>query len=287
MSLRKQRVWVPKYLGLGEWEETPPPLLLEHPSGMRVELIDWMGDDLAIVDAARVSYGKSSKYEEWRIDPENFQFEKKISDYDHVFWSGSEESFHNWHQCLSAKDAGLVNFLMRERHGTPFEMVQLKFRVKAPIGVIWEWVRHRIASYNIMSTRYVEWDVDYYVPEAAEWRKAVGKQGNYNYETITDGSQLTIAQDYIEAMESAFSYYGVLLEKGLAKEVARNVLPMGAMTEMIWSVNLRSMFNFLSLRTDSRALQEIQIAARMVQDLTSLVVPETMQLWKRHNKVTP
>lgn len=287
MSLRKERVWEPKYLGMGEWEQNPPPLLLTHPSGMRVELVDWMGNDLAIVDAARVSYGKSSAYEQWRLNPENFQFEKKLSELDHTMWLGEEESFHNWHLCLSAKDAGLINFLMRERHGTPFEMVQFKFRVKAPIGVIWEWVRHRIASYNIMSTRYVEWDNDYYIPEAEEWRRAVGKQGNYAYEPITDGSQLTISQEYVEAMEAAFRHYGLLLEQGLAKEVARNVLPMGAMTEMIWSVNLRSLFNFLSLRTDSRALQEIQITARMVQDLASVVVPEAMQLWKRHNKVTP
>lgn len=265
----------------------PTRPLLVHPSGIRVELIGSMGGDIDIVDAARVSYGKSSEYELWRLNPINFQFQR-YDPYDldsahtHTF-----KPLHDWHECLSAKDFGLVNFLMRERHGTPFEMVQLKFRVKAPIGVIWEWVRHRIASYNIMSTRYVEWDKDYYIPEAAEWRRSVGKQGNYHYETITDGTQHHISAQYELAMEQAFNHYNILLAQGLAKEVARNVLPMGAMTEMIWSVNLRSLFNFCSLRTDSRALQEIQIPARMVQELASLVVPETMQLWKRHGKMTP
>lgn len=259
--------------------------LLEHPSGMRVELIGSMGGDIDIVNAARVSYGKESDYELWRMNPDN-QFEKYGEANQH-YHTIDIFPHYNWTPCLASRDAGLINYLMRERHGTPFEMVQLKFRVKAPIGVIWEWVRHRIASYNIMSTRYVEWNVDWYTPQAEQWREQVGKPGHYEFVPLVGADLDNAKSRYQEAMQSAFEYYGMLLDSGLAKEVARNVLPMGAMTEMIWSVNLRSLFNFLSLRTAPPALEEIRICANMVQDLTKLVVPETMQMWLRHEKGTP
>lgn len=260
-------------------------MLLSHPSGMSVELLDSMGGDIDIINAARVSYGQEKAYEQWRIHPVTKEFQR----YDPTT-IGHEDSFsalpewNQWQPCLDNRDAGLLNYLLRERHGTPFEMVQLKFRVKAPIGVIWEWVRHRIASYNIMSTRYVEWDKDYYIPEAEDWRQQIGKTGHYEFATL---GSLVAQQVYVEAMEAAFRYYGLLVGEGLAKEVARNVLPMGSMTQMIWSVNLRSLFNFLSLRTAPNALREIQVCARMVEALTETVVPEALQIWRRHGKGTP
>src|SRR5688500_15428816 len=132
-----------------------PPTFLDHPSGMSVELLDSSGNDLAIVNAARVSYGKASEYEYWRYDPrcERFEQKKRLPAHHHALSSCYCANPHlNWQPCLSVADSGVLNYLMRERHGTPFEMVWFKFRVRAPIGVIWEWVRHRISSFNIMST---------------------------------------------------------------------------------------------------------------------------------------
>lgn len=258
---------------------------LVHPSGMSVELLDWMGNDIDVVNAARVSFGKESYYDSWVHSPLHPGI-ITVKD-----WQNCKEHIHPpifpWMiiPLLNVKDEGLINYLMRERHGTPFEMVQFKFRVRAPICVVWEWVRHRIASYNVMSTRYVDWDKDYYTPEAAEWRKQVGKAGHYEFVPLGDHSEMELT--YVKAMEQAFEYYGLLLEQGLAREVARNVLPMGAMTEFIWSVNLRSMFNFLSLREAENALQEIQLCATMVRELATLVVPVAMQKWEEHGRRNP
>lgn len=254
----------------------------EHPSGMKVELIDAMGSDLDIVNAARVSYGKQSQYEDWHWNPE-------LKIYTPEPYMGHTHTFTSMPVIykLAPADLGVLGYMMREHHGSPFEMVVLKFRVKAPIKVIWEWVRHRISSFNIKSTRYVEWDKDFYVPEAAEWRRQVGRPGRYTTETITDGSQYHISVEYERAMESAFNYYGILVGMGLHKEVAANVLPMGAMTEMIWCVNARSLMNFLALRTDSHALQEIQICANMVEELSREVIPVTLDLWTEYGKRAP
>jgi thymidylate synthase (FAD) len=254
-----------------------PRKLLTHPSGMSVELLDWMGSDLSIVNAARVSYGNESRFQRWRYNRDEERFTTHSGD-------PMDDRFDDWRLCLSERDAGLINYLARERHGTPFEMVQFQFRVKAPIGVVWEWVRHRISSYNIMSTRYVEWDKDYYTPEAEDWREQVGKTGHYLF---TQMDHAEVHPLYVEAMEQAFRYYGMLVERGLAKEVARNVLPMGAMTQMIWSVNARSLFNFLGLRTAPNALREIQFCASMVEQLAEPIIPEALQAWRRHDKRVP
>jgi thymidylate synthase (FAD) len=253
-------------------------LLREHPSGMRVELTDWMGNDIDIVNAARVSLLKESKYKYlyWNFTTEEFQ-------HDPIYYGSPPRA--KMVPILSVPDDGLLGYLMRERHGTPFEMVQLKFRVKAPIGVVWEWVRHRIASYNVASTRYLEWEKDYYTPEATEWRTQVGKVGHYRFEQLanTEAAELI----YAEAMEKAFEYYGMLIDLDVAKEVSRNVLPMGAMTEFIWSINARSMMNFLSLRNEEHALKEMQICAAMVEELTQLVIPVTLQKWNEQKRVAP
>ncbi len=254
--------------------------LRSHSSGMRVELINWMGNDIDIINAARVSLGKQSQYEKWYYNHTSGLYQPE------PIYYGSPPTAQ-WRPMLSVPDDGLLGYLMRERHGTPFEMVQLQFRVRAPIGVVWEWVRHRIASYNVMSTRYVEWDVDYYVPMAEEWRTQVGKVGHYTFEQMDEASAHECFKAYVAAMESAFDYYGILIEKGLAKEVARNVLPMGAMTEFIWSINARSMLNFLSLRNEKHALKEMQICAGMVEDLTGLIIPATLEKWNERERVAP
>lgn len=271
LILLKQRL--PEQLGIS--------LLREHPSGMSVELQDWMGSDIDIINAARVSLGKKSEYE-WWVQHYTLGFIPLLflEPHDHA-WDGLR------YPVLSVPDDGLLGYLMRERHGTPFEMVQFKFHVRAPIGVVWEWVRHRIASYNVMSTRYVDWDKDYYIPEMEEWRTQVGKVGHYRFEPMEEIERLNAEDVYVKAMESAFDYYGILLKHGLAREVARNVLPMGAMTEFIWSINARSLMNFLSLRNEEHALKEMQLCAVMVEDLTSLIIPGTLEKWNKQERVAP
>ncbi len=255
-------------------------LLREHPSGMKVELVDFMGNDLRIINAARVSLLKESKYEYIYYNHTTKEFQKE------PIYYGHPPTAHAY-PILSVADDGLLGFLMRERHGTPFEKVVFEFRVKAPIGVVWEWVRHRIASYNVASTRYVEWDKDYYTPEAEDWRTQVGKVGHYKFETMDAVKQREAARLYEEAMESAFRYYGLLLDTDLAKEVSRNVLPMGAMTEFMWTINARSLMNFLSLRNEEHALREIQLCAKMVEELAGLVIPVTLEKWNAQERRAP
>lgn len=268
---------------------------ITHPSGMQVELIDAMGDDLSIVNAARVSYGKESKYEDWYwndclgiyVREQKYVCRDTLCHNNSPDFTGHTSYLGKHEYRLKSTDRGVLNYMMRERHGSPFEMVVFKFRVIAPIKVIWEWVRHRISSFNIMSTRYVEWDTDFYTPQAEQWRRQVGKPGNYTTEQITNGDQHRIAAMYAEAMLSAFEYYGMLIDLGLHKEVAANILPMGAMTQMIWTLNLRSLYNFLELRTGSHALEEIQICAQMVEALAETVTPVSFELWREHGKHRP
>jgi thymidylate synthase (FAD) len=262
-----------------------------HSSGISVELIESMGSDLSVVNAARVSYGKLSDWD-WYIHCSHYeQFYKhgdnanrcsECEDLWHPTWKSEA-----WQPVLKPADNGLINYLMRERHGTPFEMVQFKFRVKVPIFVQREWMRHRIGSYNEISTRYVEFQPEFYVPEGEAWRKSVGKPGQYQMEPLSPVVARTCHSRYLQACDDAFVNYKMLLLQGCAREVARNVLPLATFTEFIWSTNLRSALNFLSLRTAPNALLEIQWAAGYVEELIGAVVPECMNAWRKHDKRCP
>lgn len=261
-----------------------------HSSGIEVTLIDSMGDDVRIVNAARVSFRKESDWQVqvrclfcdrlFRTRAVGHKFECNQPTWCHVFQETGK-------LFLKGADDGIINAMMRERHGTPFEKVVFEFHVRAPIGVVWEWVRHRMSSFNVASTRYVEWEKDYYTPATEDWRRQVGKPMEYKFETIDDGSEHAISVQYELAMEAAFNSYDLLLHMGLAKEVARNVLPMGAMTEFYWTVNLRSLFNFLSLRTAPNALREIRIASTMVEELASDVAPAAFAAWNTYGRKAP
>lgn len=217
---------------------------------MAVELIASMGDDLSIVNAARVSFHKRS-------------------------------------ESMGESERGLTGFLMRNHHGTPFEMVQFQFRARVPIGVAREWFRHRIGSFNEESTRYVEMRPDFYVPSPCDVREQVGKPGHYTMQTM-EGLK---ARDAIALMEhcneKSYESYQKLLDMGVARELARNVLPLGLLTEFVWSVNLRSLFNFLSLRTAPNALLEIRVEAQEVERLADAVVPCAMEAWRECERVAP
>lgn len=274
---------------------TPPTTTLRHSSGIQVSLIDWMGDDLRIVNAAKVSFRKHAKW----IEPvECDDCGKRFATYtvahkwpcERSALPGMGKHFHlgpTGQKRLDNASLGILNAMMKHRHGTPYEQVVFTFHVEAPIGVVWEWIRHRISSFNVASTRYVEWEKSYYTPQEGDWRRQIGKAMRYEFQPIDDGSEHAISVQYELAMEAAFNSYDLLLKLGLAKEVARNVLPMGAMTEFYWTVNLRSLLNFLSLRTAPNALREIQLAAGMVEELTSLVVPNAMAAWNTHGRMAP
>lgn len=216
---------------------------------MSVELVECMGSDLAIVNAARVSYAKHS-------------------------------------DSMSDADKGLVGYLARNRHGTPFEMVQFKFRVKVPIGVAREWQRHRVGSFNEVSTRYVEMEPEFYLPDNDAVRGQVGKPGHYQMVTLEPAQSSMVRVMMNGAYQSAYEAYKNLLAYGVAKELARNVLPLALLTEFIWSVNLRSLFNFLSLRTHDTALLEIRREACAVEDLIRPVVPVAHEAWVAGGRVS-
>jgi thymidylate synthase (FAD) len=203
-----------------------------------VELLDVMGDDLDVVNAAKVSFSAQVKE-------------------------------------INEASIGLINYLMKNKHATPFEHVIFKFRIKAPIFVTREWMRHRWSSFNEMSMRYhVPPVIDYYIPAYDKIRKQVGKPGAYSFEEINNpevkDAFYSIFQNVILEADNA---YNKLLELGVAKEIARCVLPVSQYTEFIWTVNARSLINFISLRNESNAQYEIQQYAEIIESYFAQIMP--------------
>lgn len=213
-----------------------------------------MADDYSVVNSARVSFAKQSS---------------------------------ELHEDLSGKDKGLIGFLMRERHGTPFEHNAFRFHVKCPVFVAREWFRHRIGSYNEFSARYSEVPNDFHTPLPGEVRTQVGKPGSYTFEAVSDGTAKEVVATINEQNKHAYGTYKYLLELGVAKEVARMVLPMSMYTQFYWTVNARSLMNFLSLRTDANAQYEIREYANAVEMLFREQMPVTWSAWVEHGKVCP
>ncbi len=216
-----------------------------------VNLVDSMGGDLSIVNAARTSYNTKK-------------------------------------EVMEAADEGLINFLAKHRHGTPFEMVNLMFEVQAPIFVFREWHRHRIASINEMSGRYVELPRLFYVPARDQIREQKGKAGAYVYERMESDDEAERTTDGIEgACNYSFDVYEDMLKSGVAKEVARLVLPVNTYSKMVWSVNLRSLMNFLSLRNDDRAQWEIHEYAKAIEEMAFEVAPVAMEAFVKNGRQAP
>jgi len=215
-----------------------------------VVLEDSYGDDLAIVNAARQSFSKRSA-------------------------------------TMGPAESGLIHFLMRNRHGTPFEMVDFRFNIKAPIFVAREWQRHRIASYNEMSGRYVELEEEFYLPPLAAVREASGKPGAYQFETMDGETAALVRERMRRDYEGSWITYQSLLELGVAKEVARMVLPVGIMTQFTFKTNLRSLFNFISLRSAPNALLEIREYAGAIEELARDVAPIAFKAFESSNRVAP
>ena len=200
-----------------------------------VRLVDSMGGDDAIVQAARVSYGQGTS---------------KVS-----------------------QDRGLIRYLMRHRHTTPFEMVEFKFHCKMPIFVARQWVRHRTANINEYSLRYSEARDEFYTPdpEHIQFQSALNKQGRMG-EVPTELKQKVL--DYFkEISERSFAMYSELNEAGIARELARSVLPVNLYTEWYWKNDLHNLLHFIGLRSDSHAQYEIRVYSDAMAESVKAVAP--------------
>lgn len=189
---------------------------------------------------------------------------------------------------------GLLNMLMRDRHGSPWESVVLRYYIETPIFVAREFFRHRIASYNEVSGRYTELAPVFYLPEEERPIVQTGKPGAYTFTQGTTGQQGTVDFAHREATRVAWSYYESMIESGVAKEVARNVLPLSLYTKFFVTMNLRSLMNFLSLRhvnsnttVPTFPLWEIDKVAGNMENLATAALPVALKLFNEHGRVSP
>ncbi len=206
-------------------------------------------DDLSVVNAARVSFGVRSDE-------------------------------------LTEKDKGLIGFLMREQHGTPFEHNFFRFHIKAPIFVVREWFRHRIGwSYNEYSGRYSEIPTEAYIPAAEQMRTQVGKPGAYTFEPMEN---YQFSKDRIKlSYTQSFGAYEKLLQEGVAKEVARMVLPVATYSEFYATTNARALMNFINLRGDETAQWEIRQYAHSLEYFFQEAMPVTHNHFVQNQRVAP
>lgn len=203
-----------------------------------VKLVDVMGDDSSIVQAARVSYGKGTK--------------------------------------SVNQDEGLIRYLLRHRHTTPFEMVEFKFHCRLPIFVARQWVRHRTANINEISGRYSQMSEWFYEPEAqvCTTQSAQNKQGGTG---CTVENPELCAQSFQEMQKTSFRQYEEFLEMDMRRELARINLPLSLYTEWYWKIDLHNLLHFLALRLDSHAQYEIRVYAEAIAEFVKQQVPLT---WK-------
>ena len=194
----------------------------------------------------------------------------------------------------SDRDRGLINYLMRDRHGSPFEHNSMTFYVQAPIFVFREFMRHRIASYNEESGRYRELRPVFYVPAPERKLVQVGKPGAYDFIDSTPEQTEIVDEATREASAHAFAAYQRMLDAGVAREVARIVLPLNTYSSMYVTMNARSLMNFLSLRTKvegshfpSFPQREIEMCAEKMEDLWATLMPMTHSAFAANGRVAP
>ena len=222
-----------------------------------VRVIDYMGDDAAIVQAARVSYGRGTK---------------QVN-----------------------QDKGLINYLMRHWHSTPFEMCEIKFHVKLPIFVARQWIRHRTANVNEYSARYSIMDKEFYIPEPAQ----LAPQSKQNHQgrstdTLTPEESARVLDllrrdaeqvyDHYEEMMNADAAGNVVDENktGIARELARMNLTLNYYTQWYWKIDLHNLMHFLMLRADSHAQYEIRVYADAMLDVVKKWVPFAFDAFEEH-----
>ncbi|HVJ54546.1 MAG TPA: FAD-dependent thymidylate synthase [Aliidongia sp.] len=221
-----------------------------------IRVIDYMGDDNAVVQAARVSYGRGTK---------------KVSE-----------------------DRGLIQYLMRHRHSTPFEMCEIKLHVKLPIFVARQWVRHRTANINEISARYSILDNEFYVPAPAQLaaQSAVNRQGRGG---VLEGPEAAAVMKLLrDDAGQAYAHYAEMLNEdeagnivdparqGLARELARMNLSLNFYTQWYWKTDLHNLMHFLSLRADPHAQYEIRVYAEAMTDVLDRWVPHTAEAFRQY-----
>ena len=221
-----------------------------------IRVIDYMGDDAAIVQAARVSYGKGTK---------------KVNE-----------------------DAGLINYLLRHRHSTPFEMCEIKFHIKLPIFVARQWIRHRTANVNEYSARYSILDREFYIPAPNQ----LAAQSTHNRQgrgDLVEGAEAKRVFDLLrQDSEQVYANYIEMLNedetgtkldtsrKGLARELARMNLTLNYYTQWYWKIDLQNLMHFLSLRADSHAQYEIRVYAEAMLDVLKRWLPITYEAFMNY-----
>ena len=219
-----------------------------------IRVIDYMGDDSSIVQSARVSYGKGTK---------------KISN-----------------------DKGLIKYLMRHRHSTPFEMCEIKFHIKLPIFIARQWIRHRTANVNEYSARYSILDKEFYIPSAENLaaQSAINNQGRGD--ALTDDEASNVIQILKKDAEQTYSNYEKLLNEssegniidesksGIARELARMNLTLNTYTQWYWKIDLNNLLHFLALRADDHAQYEIRVYADAMLDIVKKWVPLTYEAFE-------
>ena len=194
----------------------------------------------------------------------------------------------------AARSEGLINYLARERHGSPFEHTSMTFFISAPIFVFREFMRHRIASYNEESGRYRELRPNFYVPAKERKLVQIGKAGSYTFIDGTDEQyEITVAA-IKESCTVAYDNYKKMLDAGVAREVARAVLPVGLYSSMYVTMNARALMNFLSLRTSregshfpSYPQREIEMVAEKMEQYFANLMPLTHSAFEKSGRVAP
>jgi len=210
-----------------------------------VRLVDYMGGDERVVQAARVSYGEGTKsYRE---------------------------------------DAGLIDYLLRNFHTSPFEQVILTFHVKLPIFVARQWIRHRTARLNEVSGRYSVMKEEFYVPAPQDLalQSTDNKQGR-SAEALDAAHAEKIRATLAEDQKAAYASYKSLVDDGLARELARINLPISLYTEWYWQIDLHNLFHFLELRLDAHAQKEIRLYSEVMLDIAQKVAPRCCESFRSH-----
>ncbi len=211
-----------------------------------IRVIDYMGDDSSIVQAARVSYGKGTKH--------------------------------------SRQDQGLINYLMRNQHSTPFEMCELKLHIKLPIFVARQWVRHRTANINEYSARYSILDKEFYIPDASNIseQSQVNNQGRKD-EPLSLEEAKQIQELFSTSATKCYEDYDKLIHShNIARELARMTLSTNFYTQWYWKIDLHNLFHFLKLRNDKHAQYEIREYAAKILEIVKLWVPMAYNAFVEH-----
>lgn len=209
-----------------------------------VRLVDYMGGDQRIVQSARVSYGEGTK--------------------------------------TYRQDRGLIHYLIRNDHTSPFEQVQLTFHTKMPIFIARQWVRHRTARLNEISGRYSVMKDEFYLPDPEDVRLQSADNKQASGEALPLEEAMEVIKQFEEDQKRLYSRYEGLIDKEVARELARINLPLSLYTEWYWQIDLHNLFHFIHLRADAHAQKQIRVFAEALGDCAKAVAPMAYEAFEEH-----